>query len=363
MRIAQVAPLYESCPPKLYGGTERVVSWLTEELVALGHDVTLYAAGDSLTSARLVPCSRKALRLDPSVADPLAYHTVMVDRVLEDAGRYDVIHFHIDYIHYPTFGRSHVPSLTTLHGRQDLPDLPVVYNRFASMPLVSISDAQRSPLPWANWLATVHHGLPPNLLEQGPGDGGYLAFIGRVSPEKGLDRAIQIARAVGLPLKVAAKIDKADKAYFETAIAPLLADPGVQFVGEIGDREKQEFLGKAAALLFPINWPEPFGLVMIEANACGTPVLAFRCGSVPEIIEPGVNGFIVETVPEAVATVSRLLKLDRGAIRATFEERFTARRMAEDYVGLYERMARGRTAAPVVPLFPGALKRISATQT
>lgn len=361
MRIAQVAPLYESCPPKLYGGTERVVSWLTEELVAMGHKVSLYAAGDSVTKARLVPGCRQALRLDPSVVDPLTYHVVMIDKVLEDASQYDVIHFHTDYLHYSAFTRCHVPSLTTLHGRQDMPDLPPVYNRFASMPLVSISDAQRSPMPWANWIDTVHHGLPPSLLHAGPGDGGYLAFIGRISPEKGLDRAIQIAQAVGMPLKVAAKIDKADKAYFETAIAPLLSGPGIQFIGEIGDREKQDFLGKAAALLFPIAWPEPFGLVMIEANACGTPVLAFRHGSVPEVIEPGLNGFVVDTVTEAVAVLPRLLELDRHVIRGTFEKRFTARRMAEDYVRLYEHMTHVRTKAPVVPLFPAAT-RASASQ-
>lgn len=362
MRIAQVAPLYESCPPKLYGGTERVVSWLTEELTAQGHDVTLYAAGDSQTAARLVPCSRRALRLDPAVVDPLAYHMVMIDRVLEDADQYDVIHFHTDYLHCAAFARSGVPLLTTLHGRQDLPDLPIVYDRFRSMPLVSISDSQRAPLPWANWTATIHHGLPPDLLRQGPGDGGYLAFIGRISPEKRLDRAIHIARAVGMKLKVAAKIDRADKVYFEEVIAPLLADPGVEFVGEIGDGQKGEFLGRAAALLFPIDWPEPFGLVMIEANACGTPVLAFRCGSVPEVIDPGINGLIVETVPEAVAAMPRLLGLDRSAIRAHFETRFTASRMARDYAALYARLARRPAPAPVVPLFPAAGDRLAAGQ-
>jgi glycosyltransferase involved in cell wall biosynthesis len=338
MRIAQIAPLYESCPPKLYGGTERVVSWLTEELVRQGHDVTLFASGDSHTNARLVSASRRALRLDWSVKDPLAHPMTMLDRVVEQEDQFDILHFHTDYLHFPLTRLLSCPSITTLHGRQDLADLVPVYQRFKHVPLVSISDAQRTPLPFANWRRTIHHGLPKDLLAMGQGKGGYLAFIGRISPEKRLDRAIEIARAVGMPLKVAAKVDNADKAYFERVISPLLDDPTVEFIGEIGDSQKSEFLGNAAALLFPIDWPEPFGLVMIEAMACGTPVLAFDCGSVREILEPGVSGAIVSSVDEAIAKLPTVIALDRRAVRREFESRFSVEIMACAYVALYKRM-------------------------
>jgi len=337
MKIAQIAPLIESVPPRLYGGTERIVSYLTEELVAQGHDVTLFASGDSATSARLVRCCERALRLDPAVRDPIPYHMLLVDKVRRMAKDFDVLHFHIDQFHFPVF-HDHVPrALTTLHGRQDLPDLKVLYEGFPEMPLVSVSDAQRRPIANANFVATIPHGVPhdlyrPTLLARG----GYLAFLGRISAEKRVDRAIAIARAVGLPLRIAAKVDRADEAYFEREIKPLLDQPGVSFVGEIGDAKKGKFLGEARALLFPIDWPEPFGLVMIEAMACGTPVLAFRHGSVPEVIEDGVTGFVVDTVGEAIGRIGALLALDRGRIRRQFERRFTARRMAQDYLSVYQ---------------------------
>src|SRR5690606_14242119 len=279
-RIAQIAPLYESCPPQLYGGTERVVFYLTEELVRLGHDVTLFASGDSQTRARLVPGCKRALRFDPDVIDPLVHHMVMFSRLMRQASSFDILHFHTDYLHYAAFGVGLVPMVTTLHGRQDLADLAVLYDEFDRIPLVSISANQSTALPQANWLGTVHHGLPPDLLPYGEGGGGYLAFVGRISPEKRLDRAILIAQAAGLPLKVAAKIDRADRGYCHEVIEPLLSGPGVEFVGEIDEEQKRDFLGRARALLFPIDWPEPFGLVMIEAMACGTPVLAFRRGAV-----------------------------------------------------------------------------------
>ncbi len=338
LRIAQIAPLYESCPPKLYGGTERVVSWLTEELVRQGHEVTLFASGDSRTNARLVSASPRALRLDWAVKDPLAHHMTMLGQVVEQEDQFDILHFHTDYLHFPLTRLLSCPSITTLHGRQDLADLVPVYERFKNVPLVSISDAQRGPLPFANWRRTIHHGLPKDLLGMGQGKGGYLAFIGRISPEKRLDRAIEIARAVGMPLKVAAKVDNADKAYFERVISPLLDNPTVEFIGEIGDGQKSAFLGNAAALLFPIDWPEPFGLVMIEAMACGTPVLAFDCGSVREIIEPGISGAIVASVEEAVAQLPTVIGLDRRAVRREFERRFSVEMMASAYVALYERM-------------------------
>jgi glycosyltransferase involved in cell wall biosynthesis len=338
LRIAQIAPLYESCPPKLYGGTERVVSWLTEELVRQGHDVTLFASGDSHTNARLVSASPRALRLDWSVKDPLAHHMTMLDRVVEQEDQFDILHFHTDYLHFPLTRLLTCPSITTLHGRQDLADLVPVYRRFKNVPLVSISDAQRTPLPFANWRRTIHHGLPRDLLAMGQGKGGYLAFIGRISPEKRLDRAIEIARAVGMPLKVAAKVDNADKAYFERVISPLLDNPTVEFIGEIGDGQKFAFLGNAAALLFPIDWPEPFGLVMIEAMACGTPVLAFDRGSVPEIVDPGISGAIVGSVEEAIAELPKVLALDRNIVRRQFEQRFSVETMASAYVALYEQM-------------------------
>ena len=357
MRIAQIAPLYESCPPKLYGGTERVVSWLTEELVRLGHDVTLFASGDSRTKARLSAGAPRALRLDWSVKDPLSHHMVMLDQVVQQEDAFDILHFHTDYLHFPLTRLLTCPSVTTLHGRQDLPDLGAVYRRFNQVPLVSISDAQRTPIPFANWRRTIHHGLPEDLLAPGQGDGGYLAFIGRISPEKRLDRAIEIARAAGMPLKVAAKVDNADKAYFDEVIAPLLDDPGIEFIGEIGDDRKGEFLGNAVALLFPIDWPEPFGLVMIEAMACGTPVLAFDCGSVREVIDPGVSGAVVGSIEEAVATLPAVLALDRTVVRRRFEERFTVATMASSYVSLYESYLRPSarseeaSGAVILPLF------------
>ena len=338
MRIAQIAPLYESCPPQFYGGTERVVSYLTEELVRMGHDVTLFASGDSRTAARLIPACKRALRLDPSVTDPLAYHMIMMNLVLQEAENFDILHFHTDYLHFPTFANGSYPIVTTLHGRQDLPDLVPLYREFCATPLVSISDDQRKPLPRAHWVGTVYHGLPENLLPAGPGDGGYLAFVGRISPEKRPDRAIEIARRVGIPLKIAAKVDRADNLYFERVIRPLLSDEGVEFIGEIDEEEKKYFLGRAQALLFPIDWPEPFGLVMIEAMACGTPVLAFDCGSVAEVLDE-TTGIAVRSLDEACAALPDMLRLDRRAVRARFEARFSAGRMARDYLAIYERLA------------------------
>jgi glycosyltransferase involved in cell wall biosynthesis len=334
VRVAQVAPLYESVPPQMYGGTERVVSYLTEELVAAGHEVTLFASGDSVTNARLVPMCDRALRLDRCI-DPLAHHIRAVEHVYRLAEEFDCVHFHIDYLHFPLSSRQAMPRLTTLHGRLDLPDLVPLYQTFTREPLVSISDAQRLPLPWVNWQATVHHGLPPDLLPFNPGPGRYLAFLGRISPEKRPDRAIELARRVGMPLMIAAKVDNADREYFETKIKPMLDTSDVEFVGEIGEREKQAFLGEATALLFPIDWPEPFGLVMIEAMACGTPVLAWRSGSVPEIIEDGKTGFMVDSMAEAETALGRIGQLDRRVCRAAFEARFSAARMAEQYALAY----------------------------
>ncbi|HEX6979665.1 MAG TPA: glycosyltransferase family 4 protein [Alphaproteobacteria bacterium] len=338
MRIAQVAPLYESCPPQLYGGTERVVSYLTEELVRQGHDVTLFASGDSRTAAKLVaPCAR-ALRLDSGCKDPLAHHIVLLHRVMQQADRFDIIHFHTDYLHFPLAAPIAGKTLTTLHGRLDIPDLEAIYREFPAMPLVSISDAQRIHLPWVNWQTTVHHGLPADLYALGDGGGGYLAFLGRISPEKRPDRAIEIARRTGLRLKIAAKVDKADTEYFHARIRPLLDDPLVEFVGEIGEAEKSAFLGKARALLFPVDWPEPFGLVMIEAMACGTPVIAWPHGSVPEIIEDGVTGFLVDSVDAAAAAIARLDALSRATVRRHFERRFSVERMARDYIRVYAQL-------------------------
>ena len=339
MKIAQIAPLMESVPPRLYGGTERVVSHLTEELVRLGHDVTLFASGDSITSAALISCATAALRLDPNVIDPIPYYMLMLDRVRRQAAEFDILHFHIDYLHFPLFRYLAGRTVTTLHGRQDLPDIKPIFLGFDDMPLVAISHAQRSPVANANFAATIHHGLPLNLMQPNfEPRGGYLAFIGRISPEKRPDRAIAIARNLGIPLKIAAKVDRVDEAYFKEKIAPLIDGAGVQFIGEINEQNKSAFLGEAMGLLFPIDWPEPFGLVMIEAMACGTPVLAFRCGSVPEIIDEGVSGMIVETIEEAIAAVPRLLAMDRRAVRKQFELRFSSARMASDYVHLYRRM-------------------------
>jgi len=346
MRIAQIAPLFESVPPRLYGGTERVVHYLTEELVRQGHEVTLFASGDSITSAELVACTPRALRLDPDVRDSVPHQMLLLDKVRQRAEDLDILHFHVDYLHFPLFRTQAGRTLTTLHGRQDLADHMPFYAHFPEMPLVSISDAQRAPLPRANFVATVHHGLPLNLHQPTfEPRGGYLAFLGRISPEKRPDRAIAIARASGLPLKIAAKVDKADERYFREIIAPMLDGGGVEFVGEINESEKTEFLGNAVGLLFPIDWPEPFGLVMIEAMACGTPVLAFRGGSVIEIVEDGLTGHIVDSVQEAVQAMPSLLALDRRAIRARFEERFSATRMAADYVRVYQKLLCKRPAA------------------
>ncbi len=348
MKIAQVSPLYESCPPQLYGGTERVVSYLTEELVRQGHEVTLFASGNSQTEASLrAPCDR-ALRLDPRCKDPLPHHLVMLNRVARSAELFDIIHFHVDFLHFPLFAPLWGKTLTTAHGRLDLPDLPPLFREFPLMPLVSISDAQRAPVPWASWYGTVHHGLPTGLYLPGRGDGGYLAFIGRISPEKGAEKAIEIARRVGIPLKIAAKVDKADLDYYNEKIKRLLNGPGVEFIGEIGDRDKREFLGRAIALLFPIDWPEPFGLVMIEAMANGTPVIAFRRGSVPEIIDEEVTGFVVDGIDAAVAAVPRATALDRRGVRRCFEERFSVQRMARDYIELYDDVLRRSSIEAVV---------------
>jgi glycosyltransferase involved in cell wall biosynthesis len=335
VRIAQVAPLYESCPPQLYGGTERVVSYLTEELVLQGHQVTLFASGDSQTRAILeAPCER-ALRLDIHCKDPLPYHLITLYRLARSAGAFDIIHFHTDYLHFPLFAPHWCKTLTTLHGRLDLPDLPPIFREFAMLPLASISNAQRAPMPWANWFGTVYHGLPRNLYHYGCGDGGYLAFIGRICPEKRPDWAIEIAHRVGLQLIIAAKVDRVDRAYYETRIEPLLRHPRIEYIGEIGERDKGALLGGALALLFPVDWPEPFGLVMIEAMASGTPVIAFGRGSVREIIDHGVTGFVVDSIDEAAAAVPLAKALDRAAIRRRFEGRFTVERMADDYLTLY----------------------------
>ncbi|MFL5029172.1 MAG: glycosyltransferase family 4 protein [Xanthobacteraceae bacterium] len=343
MRIAQIAPLMESVPPRLYGGTERIVSYLTEELVRLGHDVTLFASGDSVTSAELAGCAVTALRLDPAVQDPIPHYMLMLDQVRERAEEFDILHFHIDMFHFPLFRPMAGRTLTTLHGRQDLPDLRAFYFGFRDMPLVSISHAQREPLPHARFIGTVHHGIPIDLHQPvyRPG-GGYVAFLGRISPEKRPDRAIRIARKLGIQLKIAAKVDKVDEAYFRDQIAPLLKEPGVEFIGEINERDKQQFLGEALALLFPVAWPEPFGLVMIEAMACATPVLAFRCGSVPEVVDDGVSGRIVDTEEQAVGALEEILAFDRPAIRQRFEERFTSTRMAKDYLSIYRALRRQR---------------------
>jgi glycosyltransferase involved in cell wall biosynthesis len=341
MRIAQIAPLMESVPPRLYGGTERIVSCLTEELVRQDHEVTLFASGDSVTSAELAPCTITALRLDPSVRDPIPHYMLMLDQVRERADEFDVLHFHIDLFQFPLFRPLADRTLTTLHGRQDLPDLRGFYFGFRDMPLVSISHAQREPLPHANFIATVYHGIPTDLLRPVfEPRGGYVAFLGRISPEKRPDRAIRLARGLGIPLKIAAKVDKVDEDYFRREIEPLLDGPGVEYIGEINEREKQAFLGEALALLFPVAWPEPFGLVMIEAMACGTPVLAFRCGSVAEVVDDGVTGRIVATEEEAVAALPEVLSLDRRGVRRRFEERFTAARMAKDYVRVYRALRR-----------------------
>lgn len=337
MKIAQVAPLYESVPPRTYGGTERIVSYLTEELVAQGHEVTLFASGDSVTAAQLIAARKRALRLD-NVFDPIAHHYVMLEEVFERASRFDIIHFHTDYLHFPLARRHSVAHVTTLHGRLDLADLMPVYKKFSEMPVVSISNAQRKPLPRANWQETVYHGLPVRLYDCGDEPGEYLAFLGRISPEKRLDRAIEIAARFGMRLRIAAKADVADRNYMEEVIRPMLSNSSAEFVGEIGDEDKKQFLANAYALLFPIDWPEPFGLVIIEAMACGTPIIAFRCGSVPELVEEGVTGYIVDDIEGALQALRKIPAFDRQRCRRVFEERFTASRMAQDYLNVYRRV-------------------------
>jgi glycosyltransferase involved in cell wall biosynthesis len=344
MKIAQIAPLFESVPPKLYGGTERIVSYLTEELVRQGHEVTLFASRDSVTSARLEWVVPSALRLDPGIRDPLPYHMMLLERVREQAQTFDVLHFHIDLFQFPLLRMLDVPAVTTLHGRLDLPDLYPFYRTFPDISLVSISDSQRLPMPPVRWIDTIHHGLPAELYRFSPVPAiePYLAFLGRISPEKRPDRAIEIATRAGLPLRIAAKVDNADKEYWRTEIEPLVRRNGlVEFIGEIGENEKAAFLGGAAALLFPIDWPEPFGLVMIEAMACGTPVIAFPCGSAPEVIDHGVSGLLVESVDEAIAAVPIAAAMSRAQVRAAFEERFTIERVAADYLRVYLSLSGG----------------------
>jgi glycosyltransferase involved in cell wall biosynthesis len=363
MKIAQIAPLMESVPPRLYGGTERIVSYLADELVRLGHEVTLFASADSVTAAKLVSCASMALRLDSNVRDPIPYYMLMLDRVHQLAEDFDILHFHIDQFHFPLFRRMADRTVTTLHGRQDLPDLKALYLGFSEMPLVSISNNQRRPVANANFVATVHHGIPTNLHKPTYDPrGGYVAFLGRISPEKRPDRAIRIARTLGIPLKIAAKVDKVDEAYFREKIAPLLSDPGVEFIGEINERSKAGFLGEARALLFPIDWPEPFGLVMIEAMACGTPVLAFRRGSVSEIIDQGVTGALVDTMDEAMRMLPQVLALDRHAVRQRFERRFSSARMAADYIALYRSLLKRPSIserATTVPLPAPVLEKLN----
>lgn len=354
MKIAQVAPLLEAVPPKLYGGTERVIHYLTEELVRRKHEVTLFASGDSVTNAQLIPITPQALRLNPDCVDPLAHSIVQLEKVMRKAKEFDIIHFHTDFLHFPFSSRCDTPCITTLHGRLDIPDLQPLYNEFPRQRLISISKSQRLPLPQANWTGTVYHGLPAGLHPLQDGSGGYLAFIGRISPEKGVDQAIRIAIECNCPLKIAAKIDKVDQYYFEKHIARLIDHSLVEYVGEINEQQKTSFLGKAKALLFPINWSEPFGLVMIESLSCGTPVIAFKNGSVPEVIDHGITGFIVESIPEAVQAVGRIGELPRPAIRRVFEEKFTAGRMAEDYLRLYKQVLQDNHYSPKTPLLsPG----------
>ncbi|HEU0210422.1 MAG TPA: glycosyltransferase family 4 protein [Candidatus Udaeobacter sp.] len=336
MRIAQVAPLFESVPPKCYGGTERVVSYLTEELVRQGHQVSLFASADSVTKAHLVPVCGRSLRMDKYCVDPFAHHVLMLERVFQHAPDFDIVHFHTDYMHFPLSRRYPITHVTTLHGRLDIPDLVPVFREFQEMPVISISNKQRESLAWANWQATVYHGVPAEMYRLREKPGTYLAFLGRISPEKRVDHAIEIAKRVEMPLKIAAKVDRADKDYFEAVIAPLLCDPLVEFVGEIGETEKDEFLGNAYALLFPVDWPEPFGLVMIEAMACGTPVIACPRGAVPEVIEHGQTGFLIEGLQDAVEAIRCVQQLSRKGCREVFEKRFTAARMAHHYVAVFQ---------------------------
>jgi glycosyltransferase involved in cell wall biosynthesis len=345
VRIAQVAPLYESVPPRAYGGTERVVSYLTEALVQLGHDVTLFASGDSVTSANLVPLVPQGLRLDPHPRDAVVWHTILMQAVLNQASAFDVIHFHTDVLQLPLGRHCRTPCLSTAHGRLDIADLKSLFRCFPRHPMVSISDSQRAPLPCANWRATVHHGLPLGLYGFHPHPQQYFAFIGRISPEKRADRAIEIASACGVPLRIAAKVDPADRDYFRRVIEPLLAHPLVTFLGEIGDAAKDDVLGNALALLMPIDWPEPFGLVMIEALACGTPVIAYRHGSVPELIEHGVTGFIVDNQQQAIEAARNVWRIDRRRCRQAFEQRFSSRVMARCYLDVYRQLVAATVAA------------------
>lgn len=338
MRIAQVSPLYESVPPLRYGGTERVVSWMTEELMRQGHDVTLFASGDSVTAARLVSACDRSLRLDDRCVDPVAHHILQLEQVAQRASDFDVIHFHTEYLHFPLSRRLATPGVTTLHGRLDLSDLLGTFKEFEEMPVVSVSDAQREPLPWLNWQATVPHGMPSDRFRFSPAPGTYLAFLGRISAEKQPDRAIRIARAAGIPLRMAAKVDGQDREFFDAVVRPMLAGGGVEFLGEISEEEKETLLSEAMGLLFPIEWPEPFGIVMIESMACGTPVLGFRRGSVPEVVEHGVAGFVVDDIPAAVRAAQALGDLDRSAVRQWFEQRFTVERMVHDNLAVYEQV-------------------------
>lgn len=348
MRIAQVSPLWESVPPKLYGGTERIVSYVTEELVRQGHDVTLFASGDSRTAARLEAICPQALRLNTGIFNRDAPMIMLQERAMGAAGDFDVIHSHLDFLGFPLARRNAVPVVTTLHGRLDLPELEPVFREYAEMPLVSISGAQRIPLPRANWQATIHHGLPRDLYSFHPQSEGYLAFLGRISPEKRPDHAIALAKLTGIPLRIAAKVDPADEQYYRREIEPLLDHPLIEFLGEISDAEKNDFVGNALALVCPYDWPEPFGLVLIEALACGTPVLAYRRGSIPEVIDHEVTGFVCETLTEMAEAVGQLSLIDRRRCRSAFEERFTADRMARDYVALYERLI-AQKSVPVSP--------------
>ena len=365
MRIAQIAPLYERVPPQFYGGTERIVSYLTEELVRQGHDVTLFASGDSKTSAKLVACSKMALRVDPSVKDPLLYHIMMLEEVRQRIDQFDVLHFHIDILQAPLVRDIADRTLTTQHGRLDLPDLIPFYRMFRELPLVSVSNDQHKYLRHANWVGTVHHGLPRDLLPFRPNAAGrYLAFLGRISPEKGPNRAIEIAARAGMPLKIAAKVDRVDQTYWDEIIRPMVeAHSNVEFIGEISERDKAAFLGEATALLFPIDWPEPFGLAMIEAMACGTPIIAFRRGSVPEVVEDGTSGFVVDTIEEAVRAVRRIVSLDRTTVRAAFERCFTVERMARDYVQIYQELTPARTRSDRLRTLNGRDKALHAVQS
>ncbi len=350
MRIAQVAPLFESVPPKLYGGTERVVAYLTEELVRQGHEVTLFASGDSTTSANLRAITPRALRLGACTADPTMHHILMVEQVLKELHDFDIIHFHIDYLHFALSRHLKLTQLTTLHGRLDLPEIQPIYREYHEMPVVSISEAQRYPLPRVNWQATVHNGIPVELMQFQPKKGEYLAFIGRISPEKGTHTAIEIALRSGMPLKIAAKVDKVDQDYFSASVQPLLNHTGIEYVGEINDQEKSAFLGGAYALLFPIAWPEPFGLAVIESMACGTPVIAFNRGSVPELIKDGENGFIVDSVEQAVAAVLRIPQIQRRQCRDYFNAHFSSKRMAHDYLDVYEKICQNGAVLPRRPI-------------